>query len=96
MRERDIEARFEASEQLSTTVGRVAAGEGITLSRHAWRENVPSIVWRPLTDFEIEVRTAAAWRPTNRSPLLKALVDVLPEPSLTFSGRAEVRDQPGV
>jgi|SRR5215211_1587832 len=93
LRERGIEARFEDSEQLSTTVGKVAAGEGVTLSAPAWLEDVPGIVWRPLTDPHIEVRTAAAWRAANRSPLLKALVDLLPAASLTSSGRAEVRDQ---
>jgi hypothetical protein len=35
-------------------------------------------VWRPLTDVRIEIRTAAAWRSANRSPLLRALVDLLP------------------
>ena len=31
-----------------------------------------------LSDVQIEIRTAAAWRSANRSPLLKAMVDVLP------------------
>jgi DNA-binding transcriptional LysR family regulator len=96
LREQGIEARFEDSAQLSTTVGKVAAGEGITLSAPPWLEDVPGIVWRSLTDVQIEIRTAAAWRPSNRSPLLRALVDLLPDASLTSSGRAEVRDQPGV
>jgi DNA-binding transcriptional LysR family regulator len=78
LRERGIEARFEDSEQLATTVGKVAAGEGITLSAPTWLEDVPGIVWRPLTDVQIEIRTAAAWRASNRSPLLRALVDLLP------------------
>jgi DNA-binding transcriptional LysR family regulator len=78
LREQGIEARFEDSEQLSTTVGKVAAGEGITLSAPAWLEGVPGIVWLPLTDVQIEIRTAAAWRASNRSPLLKAMVDILP------------------
>ena len=78
LRERGIEARFEDSAQLSTTVGKVAAGEGITLSAPAWLDGVPGIVWRPLTDVQIEIRTAAAWRASNRSPLLRALVDLLP------------------
>jgi DNA-binding transcriptional LysR family regulator len=94
LRERGIEARFEDSEQLSTTVAKVAAGEGITLSAPPWLDGVPGIVWRPLTDVEIEIRTAAAWRASNRSPLLRALVDLLPPASLTSIGRAEVRDQP--
>jgi DNA-binding transcriptional LysR family regulator len=78
LRERGIEARFEDSAQLSTTVGKVAAGEGITLSAPPWLDGVPGIVWRPLTDVQIEIRTAAAWRASNRSPLLRALVDLLP------------------
>jgi DNA-binding transcriptional LysR family regulator len=78
LRERGIEARFEDSAQLSTTVGKVAAGEGITLSAPAWLDGVPGIVWRPLTDVQIEIRTVAAWRGSNRSPLLRALVDLLP------------------
>jgi DNA-binding transcriptional LysR family regulator len=80
LREREIEARFQDSEQLSTTVGKVAAGEGVTLSAPSWLEDVPSIVWRPLTDVTIEIRTAAAWRAANRSPLLRILVDLLPAP----------------
>jgi hypothetical protein len=40
---------------------------------------VPGIVWIPLTDVQIEIRTAAAWRASNRSPLLRALVDLLPD-----------------
>jgi DNA-binding transcriptional LysR family regulator len=94
LRERGIEARFEDSAQLSTTVGKVAAGEGITLSAPAWLDGVPGIVWRPLTDVQIEIRTAAAWRASNRSPLLRALVDLLPPASLTSVGRAEVRAEP--
>jgi DNA-binding transcriptional LysR family regulator len=94
LREHGIEARFEDSEQLSTTVGKVAAGEGITLSAPAWLDGVPGIVWRPLTDVQIEIRTAAAWRASSRSPLLHALVDLLPPASLTSIGRAEVRTQP--
>jgi hypothetical protein len=58
LREQKIEARFEDSTQLSTTVGKVAAGEGITLSAPTWLDGVPGIVWRPLTDVEIEVRMA--------------------------------------
>jgi DNA-binding transcriptional LysR family regulator len=38
LRDRDIDARFQDSAQLSTTVGMVAAGHGITLSaRPGWR-----------------------------------------------------------
>jgi hypothetical protein len=64
--------------RLATRVGRVAAGEGVTLSAPGWREGVAGIVWRPLTAVRIEVRTAAAWRAENRSPLLRALVAKLP------------------
>jgi DNA-binding transcriptional LysR family regulator len=78
LHDQGIEARFQDSEQLGTTVSKVAAGEGITLSPPAWLEGVPGIVWRPLTDVQIEIRTAAAWRAGNRSPLLRALVDLLP------------------
>jgi DNA-binding transcriptional LysR family regulator len=88
LRERDIEARFEASEQFSTTVGRVAAGEGITLSPPGWLDDVPGIFWCPLTDVQIEVRTAAAWRPSNRSPLLRALVAALPAAAAAEGPRA--------
>jgi hypothetical protein len=35
-------------------------------------------LWKPLTDVQIDIRTAAAWRSANRSPLLRALVDQLP------------------
>jgi DNA-binding transcriptional LysR family regulator len=78
LHDQGIEARFQDSEQLSTTVSKVAAGEGITLSAHAWLDGVPGIVWRPLSDVRIEIRTAAAWRAGNRSPLLRTLVDLLP------------------
>jgi DNA-binding transcriptional LysR family regulator len=78
LREASIEARFQDSAHLSTTIGLVAAGHGLTLSAPPWLEGVAGIVWRPLSDVRIEIRTAAAWRPANRSPLLRALVDLLP------------------
>jgi len=78
LREKQIEARFQDSEHLSTTVGMVAAGDGLTLSAAPWLEGVPAIVWRPLSDVRIEIRTAAAWRPGNRSPLLRSLLALLP------------------
>jgi DNA-binding transcriptional LysR family regulator len=78
LRERGIEGRFQDSAHLSTTVGMVAAGHGLTLSAPPWLAGTPGIVWRPLTDVRIEIRTAAAWRPANRSPLLRALVGLLP------------------
>jgi DNA-binding transcriptional LysR family regulator len=78
LREAGIEARFQDSAHLSTTVGLVAAGHGLTLSAPPWLDGIAGIVWRPLSDVRIEIRTAAAWRPANRSPLLRALVDLLP------------------
>jgi DNA-binding transcriptional LysR family regulator len=78
LREQRIEARFQDSAHLSTTVGMVAAGDGLTLSARPWLEDVPAIVWRPLSDVRIEIRTAAAWRPGNRSPLLRSLLALLP------------------
>jgi DNA-binding transcriptional LysR family regulator len=78
LREQGIEARFQEATHLSATVGMVAAGEGLTLSAPPWLDGVASIVWRPLSDVRIEIRTAAAWRAANRSPLLRALVDLLP------------------
>jgi hypothetical protein len=40
----------------------VAAGHGLTLSAPPWLDGIPGIVWRPLSDVQIEIRTAAAWR----------------------------------
>jgi DNA-binding transcriptional LysR family regulator len=80
LREQGIQARFQDAVQLSTTEGMVAAGLGITLSAPPWLEGATGIVWRPLSDVRIEIRTAAAWRSGNRSPLLKAMVDLLPAP----------------
>jgi hypothetical protein len=56
----------------------VAAGLGLTLSAPGWLAGREGIVWRPLSDVTIEIRTAAAWRTTNHSPLLRALVATLP------------------
>jgi DNA-binding transcriptional LysR family regulator len=78
LRRQEIDARFQDSEHLSTTVGIVAAGDGITLSAESWLRQFPGIVWLPLTDAVIEIRTAAAWRASNRSKLLQSLVDLLP------------------
>jgi DNA-binding transcriptional LysR family regulator len=78
LNEQGIQARFQDSAHLSTTQGMVAAGQGLTLSAPPWLEGVPGIVWRPLRDVRIEIRTAAAWRADNRSPLLRTLVDLLP------------------
>jgi DNA-binding transcriptional LysR family regulator len=73
-----VEARYQESQHLSTTVGMVAGGLGLTFSAPSWLEDTPGIVWRPLAGTRIEIRTAAAWRNDNRSPLLRALVGVLP------------------
>jgi DNA-binding transcriptional LysR family regulator len=78
LREREITARFQESSQLSTTTGMVAAGHAITLSARSWLDGMEGIVWRPLSDVRIDIRTAAAWRATNRSPLLRILLDLLP------------------
>jgi DNA-binding transcriptional LysR family regulator len=78
LRDQGIDARFQDSAHLSTTVGMVAAGHGLTLSAPPWLDGIAGIVWRPLSDVQIEIRTAAAWRAANRSPLLRALVDLLP------------------
>src|SRR3954452_11825340 len=76
--EQGIEARFQESSELALTESMVAAGHGLTLSAPPWLEGVTGIVWRPLTDVDIEIRTAAAWRRDNRSPLLRTLIDLLP------------------
>jgi DNA-binding transcriptional LysR family regulator len=81
LRRQEIEARFQDSQHFSTTVGIVAAGDGITLSAPSWLAEVAGVVWLPLTDAEIEIRTAAAWRASNRSRLLRTLVDLLPAAS---------------
>jgi DNA-binding transcriptional LysR family regulator len=73
-----VDAGFEASEHLSTTQGMLAAGLALTFSAAPWLEGVEGIVWRPLADARIEIRTAAAWRPGNRSPVLQSLVRALP------------------
>jgi hypothetical protein len=68
----------------------VAAGLGLTLSAEPWLEGVAGLVWRPLSDVSIEIRTAAAWRSANRSPLLRTLVDLLP-PAVENERLARVR-----
>jgi DNA-binding transcriptional LysR family regulator len=79
--ETGTEARFQDSSSASTTESMVAAGLGLTLSASPWLDHADGIVWRPLTDVRIEIRTSAAWRPANRSPLLRALVESLPAAS---------------
>jgi DNA-binding transcriptional LysR family regulator len=78
LRAQDIDARFQDAASVATTESMVAAGHGLTLSARPWLEGTPGIVWRPLSDVEIEIRTAAAWRADNRSPLLRAVLDLLP------------------
>jgi DNA-binding transcriptional LysR family regulator len=78
LRDQGIHARFQDSAHLSTTQSMVAAGLGLTLSAPPWLEGVDGIVWRPLGDVSIEIRTAAVWRSGNPSTLLRALVDLLP------------------
>jgi hypothetical protein len=78
LRAAGVEARFQDSAHLSTTEGMVAAGHGLTMSARPWLDGVPGIVWRPLAGVRIEIRTAAAWRADDRSPLLRTLVGLLP------------------
>lgn len=73
-----VDTRFQDSVHVSTTEGLVAGGLGLTFSAEPWLDGVDGIVWRPLSDVRIEIRTAAAWRAGNRSPLLAAVVDLLP------------------
>ena len=81
-----IEARFQDSASLSTTEGMLLAGLGITLSAPPWLEGVEGLVWRPLADVQIEIRTAAAWRPENRSPLLRELLALLEHADADLAG----------
>jgi DNA-binding transcriptional LysR family regulator len=82
MLEAGVDAEYQQSEHLSTTQGMVAAGLALTFSAPPWLEGVEGVVWRPIADARIEIRTAAAWRAANRSPLLRSLVQLLPpEPS---------------
>jgi DNA-binding transcriptional LysR family regulator len=78
LRETGTDARFQDSSSASNTESIVAAGLGLTLSAPPWLEDAEGIVWRPLSDVRIEIRTAAAWRSGDRSPLLGALVAALP------------------
>src|SRR3954470_3195735 len=70
LRRLDVEARFQDSASLGTTQGMVVAGLGLALARRPLLDGVERVVWRPLAGSSIEIRTAAAWRPENRSPLL--------------------------
>lgn len=78
LRRLGLSARFQDAAHLSTTVGLVAAGQGVTLSAEPWLAGVPGVVWRPLAGTSIDVRTAAAWRPGDRAPLLATALDLLP------------------
>jgi DNA-binding transcriptional LysR family regulator len=73
-----VSATYETSEHLSTTQGMVSAGLALTFSARPWLEGVDGIAWRPLENAQIEIRTSAAWRADNRSPLLRSLVRLLP------------------
>jgi DNA-binding transcriptional LysR family regulator len=78
LRDQRVEARFQDSSHPSTTEQLVASGLGVTLSAPPWLDGAEGIVWRPLEGVRIEIRTAAAWRTANRSPLLRTLVGLLP------------------
>jgi DNA-binding transcriptional LysR family regulator len=78
LRAQDVEVRFQDSSHPSTTEQLVAAGLGLTLSAAPWLDGAEGIVWRPLEGVRIEIRTAAAWRTADRSPLLRTLVGLLP------------------
>jgi DNA-binding transcriptional LysR family regulator len=80
LRRLDVEARFQDSSSLGTTQGMVVAGLGLTLAARPWLAHVEGVVWRPLRGSEIEIRTAVAWRPENRSPLLRELLAVVEQP----------------
>jgi DNA-binding transcriptional LysR family regulator len=86
--EAQVKTEFEASEHVSTTQGMVAAGLALTFSAPPWLENAEGIEWRPLADARIEVRTSAAWRPRNASPLLRTLVELLPPAADTHDSDA--------
>jgi DNA-binding transcriptional LysR family regulator len=86
LRRQNVDARFQDSASLGNTQGMVAAGLGLTLSARPWLEGVDGIVWRPLADTSIEIRTAAAWRPENRSPLLRELLVALEQGDAELPG----------
>src|SRR4051794_1296116 len=79
LRRLDVEARFQDSASLGTTQGMVVAGLGLTLAARSWLDQVEGVVWLPLEGSSIEIRTAAAWRPGNRSQLLRELLAVVVE-----------------
>ena len=79
LRVREIEARFQDATHVGTTQTMVAAGQGVTLSARPWLEGTPGVVWRPLADVDITIRTAAAWHLDDRSPVVRAFLDLLPD-----------------
>lgn len=87
-----VDAEYEQSEHLSTTQGMVAAGLALTFSAPPWLDGIDGIEWRPLADARIEIRTSAAWRSGNRSPLLQSLVARLPAHSVHASEHAQAQD----
>jgi DNA-binding transcriptional LysR family regulator len=78
MQDAGVAATYEPAEHLSTTQNMVAAGVALTFSALPWLDGVEGVVWRPLADARIEIRTSAAWRADNRSPLLQFVVARLP------------------
>jgi DNA-binding transcriptional LysR family regulator len=78
MQDAGVTATYEPAEHLSTTQNMVAAGVALTFSAPPWLEGVDGIAWRPLADATIEIRTSAAWRADNRSPLLQFVLQNLP------------------
>jgi DNA-binding transcriptional LysR family regulator len=71
----------------------VAAGLGLTLAPQPWLDGVDGIVWRRLAGSSIEIRTAAAWRPENRSPLLRELLAVVEQLDPELRGEDAGRGQ---
>src|SRR4051794_5878147 len=86
LRRLDVDPRFQASASLGNTQGMVAAGLGVTLSPRPWLEQAEGIVWRPLAGTSIEIRTAAAWRRENRSPLLHELLAAVEQADAELTG----------
>jgi DNA-binding transcriptional LysR family regulator len=86
LRRLDVDARFQDSASLGNTQGMVAAGLGVTLSPRPWLEQAEGIVWRRLAGTTIEIRTAAAWRRENRSPLLHELLAAVEQADADLAG----------
>ncbi len=77
LRAREIEARFQEVADVAVTESLVAAGSALTLSARPWLEGTAGVVWRPLADVRIEIRTAAAWRGDSASPLVREALALL-------------------